>query len=618
MPLISTFETVARMALDVMNAFKGTSRDAFRRKIDGKYVGVSYAELYRQVEAFALSLRSLGLSRGDSIGIMSENRLEWVVADLACAVTGIVDVPVFPILTPKQVEYIFNDARVKGVVCSNAMQLAKLMKVVDGVPTLQHIFVMNEDAIERTPNAREKGAVTFRRMIDGGELLANAVSGQLENLAAQVEPDDLMTLIYTSGTTGNPKGVMLTHRNFAANITGCSRVLEITPDDVVLSYLPLCHGYERTAGYYTCFACGAVIAFADSIETVSENLLEVRPTIMTSVPRLFERIKNRVEKGVASQPEKKQRIFRWAMRTGVEYWRARQEKRKVGPMLSAKNRLADKLVFSKVRARTGGRIRIFVSGGAALPKDVAEFFFALGLTIIEGYGLTETSPVISVNPIERPKIGTVGTSLFNVEVTIAGDGEILTRGEHVMKGYHNAPEDTAEMIDDDGWLHTGDIGAIDSDGYLKITDRKKHLFVSSGGKNIAPGPIEGLLLESHLIDQIMLIGDDRPYITALIVPDYEALKELASVQGVVVGNINDEEVRKRLVEIESIEIAVEAEIKRLQRDLSAFERVRRFELLPEPFTVENGLMTPTLKVKRKEVIVKYSTLIDGMYAGADE
>lgn len=618
MPLISTFSTVARMALDVMNAFKGTSKDAFRKKVDGTYVGVSYTELHRQVEAFALSMRALGLSRGDRIGIMSENRLEWIVTDLACAVTGIVNVPVFPILTPKQIEYIYNDARVKGVVCSNAMQLSKLMKFIDGVETLEHVIVMNEDAIERTPSAREKGAVTFKRMIEGGEMLANTISGQLENLVAQVEPDDLMTLIYTSGTTGNPKGVMLTHRNFAANIIGCSKVLEITPDDVVLSYLPLCHSYERTAGYYTCFACGATIAFADSIETVSENLLEVRPTIMTSVPRLFERIKNRVEKGVASQPEKNQRIFKWGMRVGVEYWRNRQKRGKVGPILSAKNRLADKLVFSKVRARTGGRVRIFVSGGAALPQDVAEFFFALGLTIIEGYGLTETSPVISVNRIDHPRIGTVGKPLFNVEVKIAEDGEILTRGEHVMKGYLNAPEATAEIIDAEGWLHTGDIGVFDSDGYLKITDRKKHLFVSSGGKNIAPGPIEGLLLESRLIDQIMLIGDDRPYITALIVPDYEALKELASAQGVTVGNINDEEVRKRMVELESIEIAVEAEIKRLQRDLSAFERVRRFELLSEPFTVENGLMTPTLKVKRKEVIAKYPELIEGMYAGAEE
>ncbi len=618
MPLVSTFTTIARMALDVMNAYRGTSKDAFRRKIDGKYVGVSYTELHRQVEAFALSLRALGLSRGDRLGIMSENRFEWIVADLACAVSGIVDVPVFPILTPKQIEFIFGDASVKAVLCSNTMQLGKALKIVDALPSLQQIIVMSDDAIERNPTAREKGVVLFERMIEGGAMLAEAVPGQLEHMAMQVEPDDLLTLIYTSGTTGNPKGVMLTHRNFTANVIGCSKVLEITSDDVVLSYLPLCHSYERTAGYYTCFACGATIAFADSIETVSENLLEVRPTIMTSVPRLFERIKSRVEKGVAAQPIKKQKIFHWAMGVGIAYWREKQKKGKVGPLLSAKNRLADRLVFSKVRERTGGRVRIFVSGGAALPNDVAEFFFALGLTIIEGYGLTETSPVISVNTIERPKIGTVGRPLFNVEVKIAADGEVMTRGAHVMKGYHNAPAETAEIIDAEGWLHTGDIGTIDAEGYLKITDRKKNLFVSSGGKNIAPGPIESLLLESRLIDQMMLIGDNRPYIAALIVPDFEVLKEVAESQGLEIGDVRDEGVRRRMVELEAIESAVEAEIKRLQRDLSAFERVRRFELLWEPFTVENGLMTPTLKVKRKEVTARYSDVIDSMYAGGDE
>lgn len=618
MPLIAPFNTVARMALDVMTAYRSTTKEAFRRKVDGSYRGISYDRLFRDVEAFALSLRALGFSRGDSIGIMSENRYEWVVVDLACAVTGIIDVPVFPILTPAQIAYVFNDAEVKGVVCSNAMQVSKILKVAESITALEHIVIMSEEAMARNAAARDRGGVLFSRMIEGGALLADTISGQLEELVAQVEPDDVMTIIYTSGTTGNPKGVELTHRNFAANITGCSRVLEITPDDVVLSYLPLCHSYERTAGYYTCFACGATIAFADSIETVSENLLEVRPTIMTSVPRLFERIKLRVEKGVAVQPASRRRVFHWAMRVGLRYWRAKQTKGGIGPVLAAQRRLADKLVFSKVRARTGGRVRIFVSGGAPLPADVAEFFFALGMTIIEGYGLTETSPVISVNPIDRPKIGTVGRPLFNVEVRIARDGEILTRGDHVMRGYHRSPEATAEAVDAEGWLHTGDIGTIDEDGYLMITDRKKHIFVSSGGKNIAPGPIESLLLESRLIEQIMLIGDNRPYITALIVPDFEALKDVAEVQGIAVGNVGDPDTRRRLIELETVDIAIEADIKRLQNDLASFERVRRFELLTEPFTVENGLLTPTLKVRRSQALATYADIIETMYAQGGE
>ncbi|MEO5931361.1 MAG: long-chain fatty acid--CoA ligase [Candidatus Kapaibacterium sp.] len=617
MPIVKDFSTIAGMFLGVTGTFRNTRKDAFRRKVNGKYIGISYGELYDQVEGMALSLRALGLSHGDRVGLMSENRLEWVVSDFACACSGFVDVPVFPILTPKQVEFIFNNAEVKAVICSNSLQLGKLLKVADAIPTLEHIIVMQEDAYYKDPKALEKGVVLYRRMIEEGRKLATAVPGQLEKLVKGISPEDLLTLIYTSGTTGNPKGVMLTHANFTANIVGASGAFPINDQDIVLSYLPLCHAYERTAGYYTCFASGATIAFADSIETVSENLLEVRPTIMTSVPRLFERIKNRVEKAMKLEPEKNQKIFRWAIATGIERVRAEQRKGRSGPILAAKNALADRLVFGKIRAKTGGNIRMFVSGGAALPNDIAEFFMAIGLKIIEGYGLTESSPIIAANPFERPKIGTVGKPLPNVEVRIAADGEIMTRGAHVMRGYYRDPLSTAEAIDPQGWLHTGDIGEIDRDGYLRITDRKKHLFISSGGKNIAPGPIESALSASRLIDQIMLIGDKRPFVTALIVPDFDALKEVAEMQGIPVGDLKDPAGRQAFVELEAVELAMEADIKRLQRDLSAFERVRRFEILAEPFTVENGMMTPTLKVKRKVVEEKYGALIEGMYEGVE-
>jgi long-chain acyl-CoA synthetase len=548
---------------------------------------------------------------------MAENRLEWVIGDFACACAGFVDVPVFPILTPKQVEYIFNNAEVKAVICSNALQLGKLMKIAADVPTLQHIVVMQEDAIEKVSGAADKGVILFRRMIEEGRKLAKAVPGQLENLAKAVKPEDLLTLIYTSGTTGNPKGVMLTHRNFSSNVTAAGEAFPIGDDDVVLSYLPLCHAYERTAGYYTCFAAGATIAFADSIETVSENLTEVRPTVMTSVPRLFERIKNRVEKAAMAEPENKRKIFQWAIGVGVKRVRRRQAGKSVGPILAAENALADRLVFAKIRKRTGGRMRLFVSGGAALPNDIGEFFMAIGLRVIEGYGLTEASPIIAANPFERQKLGTVGKPLTNVEVRIAEDGEILARAPSVMRGYYQDPAATAEAIDEQGWLHTGDIGEIDRDGYLKITDRKKHLFISSGGKNIAPGPIENAISSSRFIDQIMLIGDKRPFVTALIVPDFDVLKEVAEMQGMKVPNLKDPAARAAFLDLESVELAVEADIKRLQRDLSPFERVRRFELLAEPFTVENGMMTPTLKVKRKVVEERYGDLIEGMYEGVE-
>lgn len=617
MGLITSSDTIAGMFQGVVDHFRGSGKHAFQRKVEGVYTGVTYDEMYEQVEAFALGLRSLGLSRGDRIGIMSENRLEWVITDVAALCSGIVDVPIFPILTPKQVEYIFNDAEVRVVICSNALQLGKLMKVANTIPTLETIIVMQESALDRvTPEIAGKIRL-FGTLVEEGKKLAAAGPGQLRALVQGVRPDDLLTLIYTSGTTGNPKGVMLTQGNFAANVAGAAAAFPIDEHDVVLSYLPLCHSYERTAGYYTCFACGATIAFADSIETVSENLLEIRPTLMTSVPRLFERIKNRIEKSIAAESEQKQRIFHWAIDVGIRRSRREQRRKHIGLVLRFENALAERLVFAKIRERTGGRMRLFVSGGAALAQDVGEFFSAVGLRVIEGYGLTESSPIISANPFERPKLGTVGKPLPNVEVKIAEDGEILTRGPHVMKGYFKDPEGTAEAIDPDGWLHTGDIGEFDRDGYLRITDRKKHLFVSSGGKNIAPNPIESLLAQSPLIDQIMLVGDRRPFITALIVPDLEALTTLAREQGMKVGDLKNPETLEAFLDSEAVHLSIDADVKRLQRDLSAFERVRRFELLSEPFTVENGMLTPTLKVKRKEVEKRYGAMIEKMYEGVD-
>lgn len=617
MPLVTEFRTIAGMFRGVTAAYADSGKDAFRRKVNGVYTGVPYGEFARDVESFALALRSLGLSRGDKVGIMSENRLEWGIADFACVCNGIADVPIFPILTPEQIAYIFNDAEVRGVICSNKFQLGKLLKVAGDIPTLDHVIVIQEDALADAPAVEGFRLHSFRGLIEEGRRLADAVPGQLGELIDRVQPDDLLTLIYTSGTTGNPKGVMLTHRNLAANIRGAAAAISIGDTDLVLSYLPLCHSFERMAGYYTCFACGATIAFADSIETVAENLLEVRPTMMTSVPRLFERIKNRVEKGVGKKSEREQKIFHWGVGIGRAYVRKMEKKGRAGLLLRLKYGIADRLVFEKVRERTGGRIRFFISGGAALPREVGEFFMAVKLTVVEGYGLTESSPVIAVNPLERPKLGTVGPPLSNVEVRIAEDGEILARGESIMSGYYKDAAATAEAIDADGWLHTGDIGELDRDGYLRITDRKKHLFVSSGGKNIAPGPIEDLLLTSPLVDQIMLVGDDRPYITALIVPNYEAVVRVMNEQGIPTGNIKDKTVREELSESDIVQGLVDADIRRLQRELAAYERVRRFDLLAEEFSVENGMLTPTLKVKRKEVLKIFADLIEGMYGGGE-
>ncbi|HET7153226.1 MAG TPA: long-chain fatty acid--CoA ligase, partial [Candidatus Kapabacteria bacterium] len=429
----------------------------------------------------------------------------------------------------------------------------------------------------------------------------------LTQARASVKPDSIATIIYTSGTTGTPKGVMLTHANLVFDLLAAVAALPvIDPNDVILSYLPLCHSFERIANYFM-FACGAQIVLAESIETLAENMRDARPTIVTSVPRMFERMHKRILESIQTQPEKKQKIFHWAVRTGKQY-KAKFRTRIISPLFHIKYALAEKLVFVKLRSRVGGRMRFFVSGGAALSKDLGEFFDAAGITIIEGYGMTEASPVISVNPTHGYKFGTVGKPLPGVEVKIASDGEILTHGGHVMLGYWQNETATQEAIDADGWLHTGDIGTIDGEGYIAITDRKKDLFVSSGGKNIAPQHIENLLLESPYIDQIVLVGDHKPFIAALIVPEFTMLREAAEKKGI--PSLPNEEFIKH----SEIITMIEKDINTLQSALANFERVRRFTLLAEPFTVESGDLTPTLKVKRSIVTKKFSAQIQRMYA----
>lgn len=416
----------------------------------------------------------------------------------------------------------------------------------------------------------------------------------------------MLTIIYTSGTTGNPKGVILTHSNLVSNITTSASFMPIDDQDVFLSFLPLCHSFERMAGYYTAMSCGATIAYAESVETVRDNLAEVHPTIMTSVPRLFERIYNRIKNQVESAPAARRKIFNWAIKVGSDYAKAKKSGR-ISVSLSLQHRIADKIVFHKLKTATGGRIKYFVSGGAALGREYGEFFEAVGLQIIEGYGLTESSPVISANRLDDYKFGSVGKPIPGVEVKIASDGEILARGPNIMTGYWNNKKATEEAIDKEGWLHTGDIGIFDADGFLVITDRKKHMFVSSGGKNIYPQPIEGMFLQSKYIDQFVLIGDRRMFLSALIVPDFDAVREYADRNKI--SYTNDED----LVSKEEIYEIIDKEVATLQKDLSNYERVRKFVLLSKPLSLEGGEMTPTLKMRRNVIEDKYQNLIEEMY-----
>jgi len=603
MGVIFPFKTIPEMFIRVSDHFASIDRPYLMHKVQGRFRGISFAEIRRRVEEFGLGLAALGVGKGDRVGLISESRPEWVIADLGTLFLGAFDVPVYPTLTPKQIEYIFDNAQVKLVIVSNQSQLSKILTVLPNLRRIKRIIVMGD----QYPGGADF-VLTFQQVYKLGTEFGSKHEGYLRHSLERIRPDDLCTVIYTSGTTGNPKGVMLSHHNFASNIISSAQVIPFSQEDVLLSYLPLCHSFERMAGYYTATACGATIAYAESIDTVRENLVEVRPTVVTSVPRLFERFYNQIQKQFDSVSPFERKVFDWALDIGRRYVKARRIGF-VSPFLEAQHRIADKLVYQKLKARVGGRIRFFVSGGAALAREFGEFFEALGIKIIEGYGLTETSPVITVNPIDDYKFGTVGKPIPGVEVKIAPDGEILTRGPHVMKGYWNDRAATREAIESDGWFHTGDIGMFDSDGYLVITDRKKHLFVSSGGKNIAPQPIERLFLQNKYIDQFILIGDRRMFLSALVVPDFEALKRYASSLGIGFRDEAD------LVKNEEIIRFMEKNIQEIQRDLAHYERVRKFTLLDKPLTIENGEITPSLKVRREIVEQRYADAIERMYSG---
>ena len=599
MATVVSFSTVSEMFEKIAAKYADEQRPMLMYKVEKQYRGISYKEYTRNVELFALGLASLGVNKGDRLAIIAENRPEWIVADMAMVCLGAVNVPIYPTLTPKQIEFIFNDAGVKVAIVSNTFQLNKILKIKNDVKTLEHIIVMNEhDATE--------GTQTYTKMYARGGDYERANPEFFRESIKRPKPEDLLTIIYTSGTTGNPKGVMLTHSNMSSNVQESARAIPFGPEDVFLSFLPLCHSFERMAGYYTAMSCGVMIAYAESVETVRDNLLEIRPSIVTTVPRLFERIHSRILKNVESAPPVRQKIFHWAVNVGKEYAKAKRRKN-ISPALKLKHTVASKLVFSKLQERTGGRIRFFVSGGAALPKMLGEFFEAVGIQIIEGYGLTETSPVLTVNRLDDYKFGTVGRPIANVEIKIADDGEILARGPNIMKGYFNNSAATVEVIDKDGWFHTGDVGMFDPEGHLMITDRKKHLFVSSGGKNIAPQPIENHFLESKFIDQFVLIGDGRMFLTALIVPEFEMLKEWGRAQRIESAS------EAELVAHVEVRKMFQQEIDAIQKDLPNYERVRRFELLPQALSVENGEITPTMKVKRKVVEQKFAHLIEKMY-----
>jgi long-chain acyl-CoA synthetase len=570
-------------------------------KTGGTWKSLSSEELRTAVEETSLGLRELGVGPGDRVAIISENRPEWAIVDFATLCAGAVDVPIYPTLTPQQMAYILRDSGAKVAVASTPVLALRIDEVRPQVPDLEHLVRVEPDPVPGTLTLDEVRA-------KGREALA-ADKEAVRKRAAEVKPDRLASLLYTSGTTGDPKGVMLTHGNLTSNVVAAEKAIPGTgTDDVALSFLPLCHSFERTAGHNFMIHAGATIAYAESVEKVPENMQEVRPTIMCSVPRLYEKMFARVNEKVRNDPPLRQKIFRWAVGVGARVFDHRVRRTKPGPLLKLQFAVADRLVFSKIKERTGGRLRLFISGGAPLAREIAEFFGAAGLLVCEGYGLTETSPVISCNRPDRLKPGTVGLPLEGVEVKIADDGEILTRGPHIMKGYHNKPEATAEAIDPDGWFHTGDIGHLDEDGFLVITDRKKDIIVTSGGKNIAPQPIENRLKTNRFFAEVVMIGDKRNFPSALVVPNFEVLEAWARSRHIPAHS------REELVARPEVVDHYMGLITEIVADLAQYEKIKKIALLPDEFTQESGELTPTLKVKRRVIAEKYGDVIEKLYA----
>lgn len=590
--------TLNRLFFDALDRYD--KPDAMQVRVAaGSWEPISHRTIRERVRRIALGLRALGIVSGERIALLSENCPEWALADWACLTIGVADVPIYPSLPAEQIPYLLNDSGAVAIFVSSPEQAQKIASIRDQVPGLRLVIAFEEGARDTADLAladvEAKGAE-----VDSPE---SAEAWEREARAAM--PGDLATIIYTSGTTGAPKGVMLTHDNFWSNIAATHDAIPMAGNDVALSFLPLSHIFERTGDYWF-FTTGTSIAYVPSFDLVPICMQEVQPTMAMSVPRLYEKMYARVLENALSGGALKKRIFFWA-RAVAERWADRRlagEKPHV--VLALQYALAQKLVFSKLQARTGGRMRYFVSGGAPLSSEINKFFFAAGLTILEGYGLTETSPVIGVNTPEAFRIGTIGRPVRGVEVMIAPDGEILTRGPHVMKGYWNKPEATAAAIDADGWFHTGDVGVIEDD-FIRITDRKKDIIVTAGGKNIAPQPIENLIKTNKYVSQAVMIGDRRKFPVVLIVPNFDQLEKWAGLKGLIWTD------RAQLLQMPTVQAKMEKEVLKQLTGLAHFETPKKVALLEHDFSVTSGEMTPTLKVKRRVVDQRYTALIDKLY-----
>lgn len=632
---ITDSTTIPDLLRDVVSHIHDENSTFLLHKVKDEWLEISYKQVLDTADALSAYFLEMGIKKGDRLALIIENSMDWVLYDQGLQQIGAVNVSIYPTLSETEIEYILNDSGAKTILVGNQFLLRKILKVANNCPDLQRIIPVFEDYEKYTKDkSLNTGVISFQSVIQEGKNILDQYRSEIAIAREAILPSDLTSLIYTSGTTGTPKGVMLTHSNFVQNVKVClEQIPVIDKNDLFLSFLPLSHVFERTATYHVCSAVGSKIAFAQSLELLAKNMAEVKPSVMSCVPRLLERIHDKAMKNGTSAGGLKAKIFLWAIATGKEYREVKEAGKTPGIFLSISKSIAEKLVFSKIKEKTGGRLKFMISGGAALPKNVGEFFGNLGIKILEGFGLTETSPVMSVTEYHRQVYGTVGRIIPGIEVAIqdveskklitvqthdtfnetfeCAEGEIIVRGHCVMKGYWNKPQETAEVIDQDGWFHTGDVGRYYK-GNLQITDRIKNMLVNAYGKNIYPTPVENTYLKSPKIEQIFLIGDKREYVTAIIIPSKEVLQETF--------HLNEEYFQEKdsFIRDQKILDWLNEDIRKYSNELAKFERMKSFLVKRNPFSIEEGEITPTMKAKRKVIERKYAGDIDEMYTQAVE
>jgi len=622
--------TIPSLIRNVVKNIHPDTHTFMTNKVGDAWAEISYRQALEKIDAISAWFLEMGIKKGDRLGLIIENGPDYVYYDQALQQIGAINTSIYPTLSEAEIEYILNDSGARTILVGNPFLLRKVAKIANNCPELIRIIPAFDDYEKNLGKAAlNAGVISFKTLMEEGLAIVEQYRAAINIAREAIMPSDLSCLIYTSGTTGTPKGVMLTHHNLVENVrVSLIQIPIIESDDLFLSFLPLSHVFERTATYHVCLAAGCQIAFAQSLDLLAKNMGEVRPTVMNCVPRLLERIHDRAMKSGTEAGGMKAKIFLWALKTGRQHREVKAAGKKPNPILGYQQKLAEKLVFSKIKARTGGRLKFMISGGGALPKNIGEFFGDLGIKVLEGFGLTETSPVMSVTENHRQVYGTTGRVIPGIEVAIQNvdtkhiytiqthenfkedftseEGEIIVRGHCVMKGYWNKPEETASVIDPEGWFHTGDIGRFYL-GNLQITDRLKNMLVNAYGKNIYPTPVENTYLKSPKIEGVFLIGDKREYITAIVVPAKETLQETF--------NLKESFFEQPDLFIEDKEIVdwIGQDIKRLSNELAKFERIKNFKVKRKPFSMDEGEITPTLKAKRKVIEKKYAGPIDEMY-----